>query len=292
MHSRRLTLIYCEISLQCVSKLKKKGNSSMTKNTVFKPTAANAAFSKIIVTQLDGLVEKRKAWEATDYRKANEGLYALLASCLDVFNSKFVNASDDDRKTLRGDLSSRLTAAGVKVQRNTTTLTMFVRFVFGSDRKRAHGYAYVLKAAISYNKSASELSDWIVSQGGIEEIKRAMVVSEKALARQAEIATAKSQVTANIEQAAITPLAQISMSNVTGKYALLLGKPSPDGVISVVAVLSDIEEALYNALLMKMAKKQADSNATTQALNTEASDLIGQSKPAVAANQKEYQLAA
>lgn len=264
----------------------------MTKKTVFTPTAANTAFANTIVTQLDGLVEKRKAWEATDYRKANEGLYALLASCLDVFNSKFVDASDDDRKTLRSDLSARLTAAGVKVQRNTTTLTMFVRFVFGSDRKRAHGYAYVLKAAISYKKSASELSDWIVSQGGIEEIKRAMVVSEKALARQAEVATAKNQVVANIEQATITPLAQVSMSGVTGKYALLLGKPSPDGVISVVAVLSDIEEALYNALLMKMAKKQADSNAATQALNTEASDLIGQSKLAVAANQTEYQLAA
>lgn len=264
----------------------------MTNKTIFTPTAANTAFSNIIVSQLDGLVEKRKAWEATEYKKANEGLYALLANCLDVFNSKFVDASDDDRKTLRSDLASRLTSAGIKVQRNTTTLTMFVRFVFGSDRKRAHGYAYVLKAAISYNKTASELSDWIVSQGGIEEIKRAMVVSEKALSRQAEIATAKSQVTANIEQAAITPLAQISMSNVTGKYALLLGKPSPDGVISIVAVLSDIEEALYNALLLKMAKKQADSNAATQALNTEASDLIGQSKSMAVANQPQYQLAA
>lgn len=262
----------------------------MTKKTVFTPTAANTAFSNSIVTQLDGLLEKRKTWEASDYTKANQGLYALLANCLDVFNSKFITANDNDRKTLRLDLASRLRAANVKVQSNTTTLTMFIRFVFGSDRKRAHAYAYVLKAALSYDVTASDLPNWITSKGGIEEVKRLMVVSEKSLAKQAEIATAKSQVTANIEQATVAPLAQVSMNGVTGNYALLLGKPTPDGVISIVAVLSEVEEALYNALLMKMAKKQAESNATSKALSTEATDLIGQSNFAV--NQPEYELAA
>ena len=80
---------------------------------------------------------------------------------------------------------------------------------------------------------------------------------------------------ADIEQAAINPLAQLSLAGVTGTYALLLAKPSPNGVVSIVGVLSEVEEALYNAMLIKMAKRKANVNAESKALNTEASDLLG-----------------
>jgi hypothetical protein len=152
---------------------------------------------------------------------------------------------------------------------------MFVRFVFGSDRKRAHGYSYVLKAAISHGITADILPAYIVEQGGIEEIKRKMIQSEESKAKQAELAVAKTEVVANIEQAAVNPIAQISLAGVTGTYALLLAKPSPNGVLSIVGVLSEVEEALYNAMLIKMAKRKASVNAESKALNTEASDLLG-----------------
>lgn len=120
----------------------------------FVPSDTNIKYAQTIVKQLNDLVVKREKWESTDYKKANEGLYALLSSCLQMFNSKFVTAGDSDRKTLRYELATLLKADGIKVQTNTPTLTMFVRYVFGSDRKRAHGYSYVLKAAISYEISA------------------------------------------------------------------------------------------------------------------------------------------
>ena len=254
-----------------------------TVKAAFVPTAENLAFAGGLVTQLDGLVVKRKQWEATDYKKANEGLYSLLASCLDVFNSKFVNAGDDDKKTLRGELKNRLTSDGVRVQRNTTTLTMFVRFVFGSDRKRAHAYSYVLKAAISHNVTAADLPSWIVEQGGIEEVKRQMIVSEEAKQRQVDLAVAKAQVVANVEQATVTPLAQLPMSGVSGQYALLLAKPAPNGMVSIVGVISDVNEAFYNACLLKMARSKAADNAQTLALSKESTDLLAGST-SVAAN--------
>lgn len=250
---------------------------------VFQPSKENLAFAGGLVTQLDGLVVKRKQWEATDYKKANEGLYNLLASCLDVFNNKFVNASDDDKKTLRGELKNRLTADGVRVQRNTTTLTMFVRFVFGSDRKRAHGYTYVLKAAISYDVTAASLPGWIVDQGGIEEVRKRMIVSEKALANRTALANAKAQVVANVEQASVTPLAKFNMSGLSGKYALLLAKPEPDGTVSIVGAISDINEAFYNACLLKMARVKAADNAESLALSKEGTDLLAGSS-SIAAN--------
>jgi hypothetical protein len=265
-------------SLQC-SFFNLKTEFYMTQATTavkaaFQPTKENLAFAGGLVTQLDGLVVKRKQWEATDYKKANEGLYSLLANCLDVFNSKFVNASDDDKKTLRGELKNRLTADGVRVQRNTTTLTMFVRFVFGSDRKRAHGYTYVLKSAISYDVTAASLPSWIVEQGGIEEVRKNMIVSEKALANRTALASAKAQVVANVEQASVTPLAKFNMSGVSGEYALLLAKPAPDGTVSIVGVLSDINEAFYNACLVKMARVKAADNAESLALSKEGTDLL------------------
>ena len=257
--------------------------ASTAVKAVFQPSKENLAFAGGLVTQLDGLVVKRKQWEATDYKKANEGLYSLLASCLDVFNSKFVNASDDDKKTLRGELKNSLTADGVRVQRNTNTLTMFVRFVFGSDRKRAHGYTYVLKAAISYDVTATSLPGWIVDQGGIEEVRKRMIVSEKALANRTALASAKAQVVANVEQASVTPLAKFNMSGVSGEYALLLAKPAPDGTVSIVGVISDINEAFYNACLLKMARVKAADNAESLALSKEGTDLLAGSS-SIAAN--------
>lgn len=255
-----------------------------TLKAVFQPTTANLAYANTLISQLDGLVSQRKQWEATDYKKANDGLYSLLASCLEVFKSKFVDADDSDKRTLRGDLTARLTADGVRVQRNTTTLTMFVRFVFGSDRKRAHGYTYVLKAAISYDISAASLPNWIAEQGGIEEVRKRMIVSEEAQQRKADLAVAQAQVKANIEQAAVTPLARLPMSGVSGQYALLLAKPEPDGMLSIVGAISDINEAFYNACLIKMARSKALANAESKALSKEASDLLASS--AIAANEE------
>ena len=255
-----------------------------TAKVAFQPTSANLTYANVLISQLDGLVSKRKQWETTDYKKANEGLYSLLASCLEVFKSKFVDADDSDKKTLRSDLTTRLTAEGVRVQRNTTTLTMFVRFVFGSDRKRAHGYTYVLKAAISYDVTAANLPSWIVEQGGIEEVRKRMIVSEEAQQRKADLATAQAQVKASIEQAVVTPLAKLPMSGISGEYALLLAKPNPDGMLSIVGAISDINEAFYNACLIKMARSKALANAESKALSKEASDLLANSS--IAANEE------
>ena len=203
--------------------------------TTFTPSTENLTFANNTVQQLDGLRTRRMTWEATDYKKSNEGLYALLADTLDVFNGKFIIASEDNRKTLRKELEGKLKTDGIKVQRNTTTLTMLIRYVFGSDRKRAHGYAYVLKA---------------------------------------EIAKAKSEVEASIEVASINPLAKISLDGLFGKHAILLAKPGVDGEVSIVGVLPDVNESLYNALLVKMAKHKAANNAEAEAMATEVQDLL------------------
>lgn len=241
----------------------------------FVPSSDNLVFAQTTVQQLDALLERCKSWEGKEFKKSNEILIGLLADALGIFTDKFLKGTDDDKKTLRQDLEKRLKAAGIKVQRNSTTLTMFVRYIFNSDRKRSHGYAYVLKAAISHAKAPAELPDWIINEGGIEQIKRKMVQSEKAKANQAKLVVAKEQVSTAITQAELSPLAQVHIAGVTGNYALLLAKPQPNGMVSIVGTLSDLEETLYNAMLLKMAKRKSSDNEQNEALSNEANDLLG-----------------
>lgn len=244
---------------------------------VFTPSSSDITFANSSVQTLDGLVQRRKQWEATDYKKANEGLYSLLADCLALFNDKFVSAADDSKKALRNELTAKLKADGVKVQKTTPTLTMFVRYVFASDRKRAHGYAYVLKAAISHGVSAEELPDYIVQQGGIEEVKRKMVVKEETLAKRAAVEAAKVAVKSGIEIASATPLAQVALAGVKGQYAVLLAQPTPDGMVNIVGVLSEAKDTLVNALVAQMAKRKVGDDEASAALDKETTDLLGAS---------------
>ena len=245
-------------------------------------SAANLAFANSIVQQLDVLSARRVQWEATDYKKANDGLYALLAECLDVFNARFIKGSDDDKIALRRSLMLRLQADGIRVVKTSTTLTMLARFVFNSDRKRAQGYGYVLAAAVSHEIDAAGFSAWVSDQGGLEEIKRKMIKSEDAKKRQEEVQAATAEVKGELELNAMQPLAHVGIEGVTGNYAVLLAKPNVNGGVDIVGTLSEINDALVNALIQRMAKQQvakasADAELEKQ-VKSESSDMLAGAK--------------
>jgi len=237
-------------------------NKDKQKDTIQKPTAITTA----ILQQLDALSVRRQKWETTDYAKANVGLYALLAECLDVFGNRFIKGSEEERKELRASLMERLVADGIRVVKTSTTLTMLARFVFNSDRKRAQGYSYVLSAAVSHEVTAAGFADWVVAQGGLEEIKRKMVKSEQAKARQLAVETATTSVKGDLELNTLQPLAHVGIKNVSGTYAVLLAKPNVNGGVDIIGSLSEANDALVNALILRMAKKVADKTTSDLAL--------------------------
>lgn len=241
-------------------------------------SADNLAFANTIVQQLDVLSVRRKEWEATDYKKANDGLYALLAECLDVFNERFVKGSEDDQIALRRCLMQRLQSDGIRVVKTSATLTMLARFVFNSDRKRAQGYGYVLAAAVSHKVEAAGFAAWVVQQGGLEEIKRLMVKSELARAKQEAVKAATQAVKGELELNALQPLAHVGLDGLKGTYAVLLVKPNVAGGADIVGSLSDVNEALVNALIQRMAKAQVAAAAEKKELGAqvgrESSDLL------------------
>lgn len=254
------------------------------KNAVFIPSATDTAFANRSVQTLDALVARRKQWEATDYKKANDGLYALLAECLELFNEKFVKASASEQKTLRLDLIEKLKAGGAKPMKSSTTLSMFVRYVFGADRKRTHRYAYVLKAAISHGVAAKDLPTYLIDEGGVEEVVKKMVVSEEAQAKRVAVETAKADVKKALEIASAKPYATVPLAGLKGKYAVLLAEPTPDGMVNIVGVLSEAKDTLVEVLLAQMAKRKVSDDETAAVLDKETSDLLGASAQAANAS--------
>ena len=244
---------------------------------VFAPSDTNVKFAATVVKHLTKLKEKRMTWETTVYAKSNEGLYDLLAKCLQLFNDKFLTASDEDRKTLRTEVGALLKTDGVKVQRNSTTLTMFIRFVFGSSSKRTHVYAYVLKAAISHEVSAANLPSFILTNGGIEEIKRKMVVSEEAKANKQKREDEFGLVKAKAELAEISPLATVkyNLANNNTGFAVLIVKPGVKGNSNVIAVLENAKEDLVDALFKCIAKDSLTKKEEAKAIETETATLTG-----------------
>ena len=235
-------------------------------------------FTDGIVQQLDALSKARENWETTDYKKANEGLYQLLSQCLDVFNAQYVKADKASQNALRKELTKKLTEGGVKVQATSSTLTMFVRFVFNSDRNRAHGYANVLLAAIEAGIDAKDLPDFIIKAGGIEEIKRSQVKSATAIANQVKLDAAKADVKLEVEMAsAMTPLATVAIDELTGSYALLLVKPKLDGTADVVGALSDLPDSMVEALITRMAKARVQETLKAETVAKADQDILAAS---------------
>lgn len=251
--------------------------------------AAALAFANATVQSLDALAQRREHWEATDFKKANDGLYAILAECQEIYEEKFVKAGESHQKALRADLKARLKAVGVKVQVNTTTLTMMVRFIFGSDRKRAHGYTYVIKAAVSHAVTPQELPVWIKNNGGIEEIKRKSVVSDKALVNREKRQVALDEVKANAEIAAINPLGQVQFDQplALGINAVLVVQPNSDGTANVVAVLPEADDLVIKALYTRIARVTLEAKALeeTRVKESAVNKAVGLS-PAANADQK------
>jgi hypothetical protein len=248
----------------------------MSKNVT--TTATFNVLSSTIVQQLDALSAKRQQWETNAYKKASDELYDLLAECVDIYMEKFQTASEKDKKALRSELIGRLQADGIRVLKTSTTLTMLARFVFNSDRKRAHGYGYVIAAAVSHGVTGRHFPAWIAQQGGIEEVKRLMVKKAESIAKQNAVNAAKDMVKGEIELNEKQPMAQVALSGFKGSYAVLLTRPNPLGGLDIVGSLDDVNDALVNALILRMAKASVEAAAADKALGEqvqrESNDLL------------------
>ena len=101
------------------------------------------------------------------------------------------------------------------------------------------------------------------------EIKRLMVKKPEALAKQQAVKAATVAVKGDLELNALQPLAHVGLNGLTGKYVVLLAKPNVNGGADIVGSLSDINDALTNALILRMAKAQVEAQAAEKELSAQ-----------------------
>lgn len=210
----------------------------------------------ISTAELDGLTEKRIEWENGEFARSNDTLHGLLAGNLGVYLDGYLKATEAGQKAIRGHITKRMQSMGVRVQTTSPTITLMVKMVFGSDRKRAEKYAYVLRAAISENQTADTFKQWIKDIGGIEEVRRKITFSEETTKKREQLAESTLKVIERIKSARADALGTVTLNQSVqvGDTNILIADRATDGTLRVVGVLAEVSETLMNRVQDAMGK--------------------------------------
>ncbi len=140
----------------------------MTKTT--KATIKSATTALTAQQHYDAMLKiatKAATWNSTSYKKATDELFALLSDC-------YASVADIRKQgtAMVRELNKVLTANGIVFNDGTSLETRVVRVVFGNIGKRAHIYARVLRNAHEQSVKPTNLTKWLVEQGGVEAVRR------------------------------------------------------------------------------------------------------------------------
>jgi hypothetical protein len=242
------------------------------------------ANAKLLVSEPDGLsatatsallslAQEREQWDNNAYKTSNLQLYALLGKAMNLFDSLYVKAKKAERIVLRDFFEKTLSADGIRIQANTNILTLFVRYIFRADRNRTNTYVQVLKIAAKEKVTAERLPGWISNAGGVEEVKRSGSENPKVHLNKADFNKEVSEIRAEVEKNAVTPLATVALNGVSGSYALLLVKPFSEEV-RVVGSLSNLSETQIEGMFKSMAKERIKKKSSKPQISPEDQDIL------------------
>lgn len=220
-----------------------------------KKTSNNVILAaQAIVNKADALVKTREDWQQNEYARSNARLYEILADVLRMYEQ----VKDD--KQLRAEtvkqMKQQLQANGVRVQMNTLAITLFVRYVFRTDRQRAMNYSRTLQAALAEGISAERFAQFVEDCGGVEQCKKQYTKSEHVLAKEQAVANAMTLVDEQLQSSEHKPLAtfQVPASFVEGlqdDYVFVMAKADSKGVVKALATVP-----ANSAGMTKWAKQQ------------------------------------
>lgn len=209
----------------------------------------SAVKASTIIVELDKLATVRAEFEKTVLARTNQRLYQILG---DVY-AQYVNASKTAAvlKDTLAALKSGLEKNGVRVQKNSLAISVFVRYVFNSDRQRVHNYTRAIQAAISHNIPPADLASFINNAGGIEECKQKVVSRTNVLGKKQKIARAMPLVEETLGDSAINkPLAKFSVppqfvaASYQKGFTFLIGKADKQGNVKVLSVIPAYSEGV------------------------------------------------
>lgn len=142
----------------------------------------NTSIVKDFKNRVNTICTQRNTWEQTQFKSANDALYAMLGE-LYALTSQFTNNTKADE--LKYDwLLSECTKKGITLCKKPTFAQLLVKYVFtdnDTDSRRISSYVRVLNAALQSSevKSAADVSVFIRKYGGVEEIRASLAKGTK-----------------------------------------------------------------------------------------------------------------
>ncbi|PUE23718.1 hypothetical protein [Limnohabitans sp. Jir72] len=241
----------------------------------FKPSFTNLEFAVKAFRQLDQLCAERQAWQDNEYKNSTTRLYNLLSAVYCVYESKFVNVQDDDRRTLRQQLVSKLNEDGINVRKSSDTLGLLIRYVFKADRRRLMSYKYAILAAKSNGVSSADLAKWLSAAGGVDEVSRKVSYSQETLDRRDEVLKATNSVEQLIAQRSDVPLGTVNLPiSAAGARVVMLAEPCGNGDFKILYVFENPSDGVHKSLIRKAATTSAAVQIDVNAAKKEVTSFI------------------
>jgi hypothetical protein len=135
-----------------------------------KPNAVNEKEQEIAaIVNAARLLENEHATYVDEFvTRGNQALYAVLAKIYSL--AVQINLSDNKDSIIKSLRNVMSLQKKIKTQKNSTALTLLVRWVVGGSRQLAHTYSKALDAAYKDNIAADELALYFTQHGGLNKV--------------------------------------------------------------------------------------------------------------------------
>ncbi len=237
---------------------------------------AAIADADLVIKQADALSAVREKYESETLARSNKELYSILSDVYKLFKQAVSdNCLTDAIKSMRGTLATR----NIRVQNNTNALTVFVRYVFNNDRKRAYNYASTLQAALQDDIDADGLAEFIESKNGVEECKREFRKSDETKSKEAQLAAAALCVVdemSSMQAQQVVKLADARAELAEGtQFVFVIARTNKDGMLELLHVVNKTTVAMQNAAVKELAKQYVEKQAVAKTIAAKAVKKAG-----------------
>ncbi len=231
--------------------------------------AANAATAEAptdkyvqdIRDRLSGLAVDAANWDATVYKTANEGLYALMQRCYELYK-ELTNTADIYLKYKKQGLEKHLGANGMSAYNDKPLGQRIIRCVFGDrDRRRISTYNVALRVMIAESWEVAEVPAKIAERGGVQEMSVARKPGAMTAKQKADSVAAVVQETALAKVKTAETDAYVDAAKIGEKYAAVLTQEA-DGTFTINCIVDN--GAAVNAALAAYYKAQAAKAAASK----------------------------
>ena len=243
-----------------------EANITATNNVVSNDVIELPKLPDLNVHILEGLEQKRKDWEEGTYRKSNMELYGILADCLHYSAELATKAA---AKARNAELDKFYKLRSYQNKANTPLATKVVRAVFGNiDRRRTNVYSLVIRAALQAKVTPENLPNWIMQQGGVEEIRLAASKNHVSSAERIDLVKTHLDVQEVLAVVKSDALSLVTEVDKIGQRCVLLAEQEADGSFSIHKLIYS-DGAVNAAMLAVYAeanKEKSEAEAIAEAV--------------------------